>query len=430
MTAHASPEVSSNPTSVLLPRRFERWPIDRLQPYDKNPRTHSPEQIAKLVASLREFGFTNPILVDSRDGIVAGHGRLEAARAFGMTEVPVVVLDHLTEAQRRAYIIADNRLALDAGWDPALLASELAGLKLDGFDLGLTGFDDQELDAIFAEADSALTGAIDEDEAPELPVTAVSRTGDVWTLGRHRLLCGDATIAGDVARLVGGRHIHCLWTDPPYNVAYEGTAGSIQNDDQAPAAFAAFLGSAFSNAFATLRPGAAAYICHAETEGLAFRRAFIESGFKLSSCLIWRKNSLVLGRSDWQWAHEPVLYGWKPGAAHAWYGGRDKTTVLDENKPFRNADHPTMKPVGLVERMIVNSTKSGQVVLDLFAGSGTTLIACERSARIARALEIDPRFVDVAVRRWEQFTGKQAVLEQTGKTFAEVGAARTEEAAA
>lgn len=429
MKPSPSPAATSSAEPVVLPKRFEHWDIDRLRPYDKNPRTHSPEQITKLVASLREYGFTNPILVDSTDGIVAGHGRLEAARALGMTEVPVVVLDHLTAAQRRAYIIADNRLALDAGWDPALLASELAGLKLDSFDLGLTGFDDEELDAIFATADSQITGAIDEDDAPNPPVTPVSRTGDLWTLGRHRLLCGDATIANDVSRLVGGRQVHCLWTDPPYGVAYEGNAGTIQNDDLDPAAFAVFLGSAFTNAFTTLRPGAVAYICHAETGGMAFRRAFVESGFKLSSCLIWRKNSLVLGRSDWQWAHEPVLYGWKPGAAHAWYGGRDKTTVLDENKPFRNTEHPTMKPVGLVERMIVNSTKTGQVILDLFAGSGTTLIACERSARIARALEIDPRFVDIAVRRWEEFTGKQAVLEETGETFADIRTQRLQEAA-
>lgn len=414
---------------VVLPKRYELWHIDRLRPYDKNPRTHSPEQITKIVASIREYGFTNPILVDSRDGIVAGHGRLEAARAIGMAEVPVFVLDHLTDAQRRAYIIADNRLALEAGWDPDLLASELEGLKLDGFDLGLTGFGEDELDAIFATADAALDGAIDEDEVPALPVTPISRTGDLWILGRHRLLCGDATVATDVERLLGRKHAYCLWTDPPYNVAYEGSAGTIQNDDQDPAAFAAFLAGAFENAIAALRPGAAAYVCHSETEGLAFRRAFVEAGFKLSSCLIWRKNSLVLGRSDWQWAHEPILYGWKPGAAHPWYGGRDKTTVIDENKPFRNADHPTMKPVGLVERMIANSTKPGQLVLDLFAGSGTTLIACERSARIGHALEIDPRFVDVAVRRWEEYTGKQAILDETGQTSADVRTERTQEAA-
>lgn len=413
---------------VVMPRRFEHWDIERLRPYDKNPRTHSAEQVTKLVASLREFGFTNPILVDSKDGIIAGHGRLEAARAVGMQEVPVVVLDHLTDAQRRAYILADNRLALEAGWDPALLASELEALKLDSFELGLTGFDAEELDGIFAAADTSPIGGADEDEAPTLPVTPVSRPGDLWSVGRHRILCGDATVAADVERLLGGKLAHCLWTDPPYGVAYEGSAGTIQNDDLDPAAFAAFLAGAFGNALAVLRPGAAAYVCHAETEGLAFRRAFIEAGFKLSSCLIWRKNSLVLGRSDWQWAHEPILYGWKPGAAHAWYGGRDKTTVLDENKPFRSADHPTMKPVGLVERMITNSTKNGQVILDLFAGSGTTLIACERTARVGRALEIDARFVDVAVRRWEEFTGKQAVLEATGQTFADVRAERTEEA--
>lgn len=423
------PDVRPEPDVIVLPHRFEHWHVDRLRPYDKNPRTHSDEQIRKLVASLRAYGFTNPILVDSKNGIIAGHGRLIAARAIGMTEVPVVVLDHLTDAQRRAYIIADNRLALDAGWNEDLLAAELADLKLDGFDLGLTGFDEEELDGIFAAADSLLEGPVDEEDVPPTPVTPVSRTGDFWTLGRHQLLCGDATNTDDVRKLMGRRLAHCLWTDPPYNVSYEGTAGTIQNDNQDPAAFAAFLGAAFINGINVIRPGAAAYICHAETEGLAFRKAFVEAGFKLSSCLIWRKNSLVLGRSDWQWAHEPILYGWKPGAAHSWFGGRDKTTVLEENKPSRNPDHPTMKPVALVERMIVNSTKTGHVVLDLFSGSGSTLIACERTARLARLLEIDPRFVDVAVRRWEQFTNKAAVLDETGETFAEVQAKRVEDAA-
>lgn len=415
--------------TIVLPRRFEHWQIDRLRPYDKNPRTHSEDQIRKLIASLREYGFTNPILVDSKDGIVAGHGRLFAAQAIGMTEVPVVVLDHLTDAQRRAYIIADNRLALEAGWDEDLLAAELSNLKLDGFELGLTGFGEDELDAIFASADSQLEGPVDEEDVPPPPVVAISRPGDAWTLGRHRVVCGDATIADDVRLLMRRKLAHCLWTDPPYNVGYEGSAGTIQNDTQDPAAFAAFLSAAFANAIGSMRAGAAAYVCHAETEGLAFRKAFTEAGFKLSSCLIWRKNSLVLGRSDWQWAHEPVLYGWKAGAAHSWYGGRDKTTVLEENKPFRNAEHPTMKPVALVERMIVNSTKQGHVVLDLFSGSGSTLIACERSARSARLLEIDPRFVDVAVRRWEQFTNKAAILDETGETFADVRAKRTAEAA-
>lgn len=429
MKPSPSPAAYPSTEPVVLPKRFEHWHVDRLRPYDKNPRTHSPEQIAKLVASLREFGFTNPILVDSASGIVAGHGRLLAARAIGMTEVPVVVLDHLSDAQKRAYIIADNRLAMDAEWDENRLAAELAGLKLDGFDLELTGFGEEELDAIFATADASLDGPVDEEDVPPPPVTPVSRTGDLWILGRHRLLCGDATVTTDVERLVAGKRAHCLWTDPPYNVAYEGSAGSIQNDDLDPAAFAAFLAAAFGNAMASLRPGAAAYICHADTEGLAFRRAFTEAGFKLSSCLIWRKNSLVLGRSDWQWAHEPILYGWKPGAAHSWYGGRDKTTVLEENKPVSNVQHPTMKPVALIERMVVNSTKAGHVVLDLFVGSGSTLIACERTARTARLLEVDARFVDVGVRRWEGFTGREAVLEETGQSFADVKAQRAREVA-
>lgn len=450
-----------------LAKRIELWPIERLKPYERNARTHDAAQVSKIAASITEFGFTNPILVDSADGIIAGHGRLMAAKELGLTEVPVIVLDHLTDAQRRAYILADNRLALDAGWDESLLAEELAALQGEGFDLGLTGFNEDEISDLLDGAggdDDEPPG--DENEVPEVPARPVSRRGDVWILGNHRLICGDSTNLTDIERLAAGDQIECLWTDPPYNVAYEGTAGSIKNDDMEDGAFRQFLHDAFVCAFTVMKPGGAAYVAHADTEGYNFRGAFRDAGFKLSGCLIWRKNSLVLGRSDYQWQHEPILYGWKEGTAHRWYGARNKTTmvefdgglfdqigereyqitigeqtliiegdnllvrearptVITEEKPKRNAEHPTMKPVPLIERFLLNSTKRGDTVLDLFGGSGSTLIACEKLGRIARLCELDEKFVDVIVRRWQEFTGKAARLEPTGQTFDDVAYGRT-----
>lgn len=401
----------------------EQWPIERLRPYERNPRKNDPA-VPRMVAAIKEFGFRIPIVARSDGQVVDGHLRLKAAFALELATVPVALADNLTDQQIRAFRLLANQSSNWADWDEDLLALELTALRDEEFDLDLTGFDEEELDSIFAATDSELDGPVDEEDVPAPPASPVSQTGDLWILGRHRVLCGDATIAADVKPLMGGKLAHCLWTDPPYGVAYEGAAGTIANDDLAPAAFATFLAAAFGNAAAAVRPGAAAYVCHADTEGLAFRRAFVEAGFKLSGCLIWKKNTLVLGRSDWQWIHEPVLYGWKAGAAHSWYGGRDQTTVLEENKPARNESHPTMKPVALIERMLVNSTKTGHVVLDLFGGSGSTLIACERTARTARLLELDPRFVDVILRRWQEFTGKRAVLDSTGEHFERVAERR------
>ena len=448
-------------------QRIELWPVERLKPYDRNARTHSPDQVAKIAASIAEFGFTNPILVDSADGIIAGHGRLAAATELGLPEVPVIVLDHLTDAQRRAYILADNRLAELAGWDNGMLAGELLALKDEGFDIGLAGFSDEELAELLGEVDvEQLDPKADEDEVPAEPVRPIARRGDIWILGRHRLICGDSTMLDDVEAVVGDTPVECMWTDPPYNVAYEGTAGSIKNDDMEDGQFRQFLTDAFVTAFAVMKPGGAAYVAHADTEGYNFRGAFKDAGFKLSGCLIWRKNSLVLGRSDYQWQHEPILYGWKEGAAHRWYGERNKTmiaefegqtfeqvgdrawqirigeqtlivegegltvrdarpTVVTEEKPKRNAEHPTMKPVALIERYLLNSTKPGDVVLDLFGGSGSTLIACEKLGRAARLVELDEKFVDVIVRRWQDYTGKAAKLESTGQSFSEVSAKRS-----
>jgi DNA modification methylase len=446
----------------LSPKKLEHWPLDRLIPYDRNARTHSTEQVEQIAASIREFGFTNPILVDKDSGIIAGHGRLAAAKIIGLETVPVIVLPHLTDAQRRAYILADNKLALNAGWDEAMLAQELKALMGEDFDLSLIGFSDDELSDLLEDFDDGLSaGSGDEEAVPETPINPTSRMGDLWILGNHRVICGDSTSSGSLEKLLGQELAECLWTDPPYNVAYEGTAGKIKNDDMGDSEFRKFLYDAFVNAFSFMKPGGAAYVAHADTEGLNFRAAFIEAGFKLSSCVIWKKNSLVLGRSDYQWQHEPILYGWKEGAAHRWYGARNKTTIQEfdggvfeqiadqkwqinigqqtlivegkdiavteaypsvvlEEKPKRNGEHPTMKPVALIERFLNNSTKKNDVVLDLFGGSGTTMIACEKLGRSARLVELDEKFCDVIVKRWQEYTGKKAIHAETGKTFDEI----------
>lgn len=447
-----------------MAKNIELWPVERLQPYAKNARTHSDAQVAQIAASIVEFGFTNPILVDSHDGIIAGHGRLMAAKSLGLADVPVIVLDHLTDAQRRAYIIADNKLALNAGWDEKLLAEELAALKNDGFDLGLTGFGDEELDALLPDViDPAGSG--DPDAAPAVEAIPVSVTGDVWVLGRHRLLCGDSTSIDDLERLLAGEQAECIWTDPPYNVAVDGIAGKIANDDMSDSDFAQFLSDVFTAAAAVTKPGGACYVAHSKTERMNFTKAFLDAGFHLSGNLIWRKNTFTLSRSDYQWQHEPILYGWKEGAAHRWYGGRNKTSILEfgglpfeqigenkwqfvmgetalvisgeglqveelrgsvlfEEKPARNSDHPTMKPVALVERMLSNSAKKGDVVLDMFGGSGSTMIACERLNMRAHLMELDPKFCDVIVKRWQEFTGREAIHEESTQTFAELDGQR------
>lgn len=439
-------------------RPYKSLPLDSLVPYNRNARTHAPEQVDQLVAAITEFGFTNPLLVDEQNRIIAGHGRLEAARRLGMAEVPCLLVEGLTDAQRRALVLADNKLALNAGWDLDLLRSELSDLRDEGFDLGLTGFDGLELAELFAvEGD---LGGKDPDDAPELQAETVSQPGDVWVLGAHRVICGDATDIGVLERLLGTEQVDICWVDPPYNVDYEGSAGKIKNDHMADAAFRDLLRSMFSAAFTVMKPGAAIYVAHADTEGLNFRAAFREAGFKLSGCIIWRKESLVLGRSDYQWQHEPILYGWKPGSKHRWYGGRKQTTVqslgdgspfvqgddgrwqvrigdqvlvvdgeasvtelvptiMNEPKPKRSADHPTMKPVALIERQLKHNARAGDLVLDFCGGSGSTLIAADRLGMSARLVEIDPRFVDVIVRRWQHYTGRTAV-DQSGRSFPEV----------
>ncbi|SPB18547.1 DNA methylase N-4/N-6 domain-containing protein [Caballeronia novacaledonica] len=392
-----------------------------LVPYERNARAHSPAQIDLLVASLREFGFTNPVLIDDRNRVIAGHGRLLAAQAIGMAEVPCVVLSHLTEVQRRAYILADNQLAERAGWDRELLALELGALRDDGFDLALTGFESKDLERLIGP--EGLPGLTGEDNAPPCPDAPVSERGDVWLCGPHRVMCGDALDAADMARLMGNSTAALVLTDPPYNVDYEGKGRQrlkIVNDAMAGAAFHEFLLSAFTAMLAHATPGAPAYVFHADTEGLNFRRAFADAGWRLAEVGVWVKPAFVLGHHDYHWRHEPIIYGWKPGAAHRWYGDRSQSTVWTFDRPTRSDDHPTMKPVALLAYLTMNSSEVGDIVLDPFGGSGSTMIACAQLGRVARLMEIDPRYCDVVVRRWQDFSGERASRESDGAWFEEL----------
>ena len=389
--------------------------VAQLIPYQNNARTHSKEQINKLRASIREFGFVNPVIIDREYNVIAGHGRIAAAREEGITEVPCVFVDHLTEAQKKAYILADNRMALDAGWDEDMLRVELEALEEMGYDLGLTGFDDKELAALFP-AEEAKEDDFDVDA--ELQKPTFTKTGDVWTLGRHRLVCGDATDPAVYAVLMDSTKANLVITDPPYNVNYEGSAGKIKNDNMAGEKFYEFLLAAFKNMESVMAPDASIYVFHADTEGLNFRRAFADAGFYLSGCCIWKKQSLVLGRSPYQWQHEPVLYGWKKNGKHQWYTGRKETTIWEFDKPKKNGDHPTMKPIPLLAYPIGNSSMTNAIVLDPFGGSGSTLITCEQTDRICRTIELDEKFCDVIVNRYIEQVGSAdgVTVERDGKT--------------
>lgn len=378
-------------------------PITKLVPYVNNARTHSPEQINKLRSSLREFGFINPVIIDRDFGVIAGHGRILAAKEEGIAEVPCVFADHLTEAQKKAYILADNRMAMDAGWDEELLRVEIEALQAEAFDLSLTGFDEKELSDLFK--DDADVQEDDFDVAAELEKPTFSKSGDVWTLGRHRLLCGDSTKAETFAILMNGRKASLVVTDPPYNVNYEGTAGKIKNDNLADEKFYQFLFDAFSNIEKVMADDASIYVFHADSKGLIFRQAFHDAGFYLSGCCIWKKNALVLGRSPYQWQHEPCLFGWKVGGKHQWYSDRKQTTIWEYDRPKSSKDHPTMKPVALMAYPIQNSCMSNCIVLDPFLGSGSTLIACEETGRICYGVELDEKFCDVIVKRYLEKTG-------------------------
>ncbi len=408
-----------------LADKLEHWPIERLLPYIRNARTHSEAQIAQIAASIAEFGFTAPILAGSDGVIVAGHGRLAAARKLGLATVPVVVLEHLTPTQRRALVIADNKIAENAGWDEELLRLELAELQEADFDLALTGFDADELLEIMAGEETTTEGNTDEDAAPEVPVTPVSKPGDVWIMGQHRLLCGDSTNAASYTLLMAGEKAHMVVTDPPYGVNYansakdklRGTNRPILNDNLGED-FEPFLKAALTPMIAHCQ--GAIYIAMSSSELDTLQSAFRAAGGKWSTFIIWAKNTFTLGRSDYQRQYEPILYGWPEGANRHWCGDRDQGDVWHFNKPRVNDLHPTMKPVELVERAIRNSSRPGDLVLDPFGGSGTTLIAAEKSGRQARLIELDPKYVDTIVRRWQDYAGAQAIRESDGIRFDDV----------
>jgi len=392
-------------------------PITKLVPYVNNARTHSPEQINKLRSSLREFGFINPVIIDRDFGVIAGHGRILAAKEEGIAEVPCVFADHLTEAQKKAYILADNRMAMDAGWDEELLRVEIEALQAEAFDLSLTGFDEKELSDLFKRDGDVQEDDFDVDAELEKPT--LSKSGDVWTLGRHRLVCGDSTKAETFDTLMQGRKANLVVTDPPYNVNYEGTAGKIKNDNLADEKFYQFLFDAFSNIEKVMADDASIYVFHADTEGLNFRKAFADAGFYLSGCCIWKKPSLVLGRSPYQWQHEPCLYGWKKSGKHQWYADRKQTTIWEFEKTKKNTDHPTMKPIPLLAYPIQNSSMSNTLVLDPFGGSGSTLIACEQTDRDCYTIELDEKYCDVIVKRYIEQAGSAdgVSVERDGKTY-------------
>ena len=373
---------------------------DKLVPYVNNARTHSAEQILKLRSSLREFGFVNPIIIDKDFNVIAGHGRLMAAKEEGINEVPCVFADFLTEAQKKAYILADNRMAMDAGWDEELLKIEMEELQNLGYDLGYTGFDEKELAELFGIDDKEVEDD-DFDLTAALEKASFVEKGDVWFVGKHKLMCGDATSSEDVSKLMEDKKANLILTDPPYNVAFKSSDGlTIQNDSMGNNDFYNFLYSSFKNMAEHLENGGAAYIFHADTEGLNFRKAFIDAGFHLAGCCIWVKDSLVLGRSDYQWQHEPVLYGFMQNGKHPWYSDRKQTTIWNFDKPKKNSNHPTSKPLDLLAYPIKNSTQAYAIVIDTFGGSGSTLMACEQMNRICYTMELDEKYASVILRRY------------------------------
>ncbi|MFA7174480.1 MAG: site-specific DNA-methyltransferase [Kiritimatiellia bacterium] len=397
---------------------YKTVPTDSLLPYIRNSRTHSDEQVAQIAASIKEFGFLNPIIIDGDNSIIAGHGRVMAAQKLGIKELPCIEASHLSDTQRRAYIIADNKLALNAGWDDDMLRIELEELGVAGFDLDLTGFSLDEIDEL--QIEEIEDGLTDEDSVPEVVDDPVSVLGDVWMLGKHRLMCGDSTSIESLEQLCKGQLVDMWLTDPPYNVAYEGKtkdALTIKNDSMADDQFRQFLRDCYVAADSVMKPGAVFYIWHADSEGYNFRGAAQDAGWKVRQCLIWKKSSMVMGRQDYHWKHEPCLYGWKEGAGHLWAADRKQTTILEFDKPSRNGEHPTMKPVELFEYQMLNNTKGGDIIMDSFGGSGTTIIAAEKNGRVGYLMELDPKYCDVIIKRWQDYTGKEAVLEASGDKF-------------
>jgi len=391
--------------------KIEIVDINTIKPYENNPRKLKDSAIEKVAKSIKEFGFRQPIVVDKEKIIVVGHTRYRASKKLGLTTVPITIADNLTPEQINAYRIADNRTNEEAEWDIELLKSELKDLQLKDFDLDLTAFDEDQLNNFLFEVKEGLT---DEDAVPETPEEPITKLGDIWKLGKHKLICGDSTKLDTYEKLCGETKVDLYLTDPPYNVSYVGKTKeklTIQNDKQTDDEFIQFLSQAFVSADSVLKMGGAFYIWHSDSEGLNFRLACIEAKWKLRQTLIWSKNSMVMGRQDYHWQHEPCLYGWKEGSSHSWYSDRKQTTIIKYDRPTKSKLHPTMKPVGLMEYLVKNSSKQEDIILDSFLGSGSTLIACEKQSRICYGVELDPKYCDVIVKRWEQFTGKKAELE-------------------
>ena len=413
-------------------------PPPQLRQYDQNARRHPEEQIRNLVTSIRNFGFNNPVLIDEHKDIIAGHGRVQAALELGLEEIPCVELSHLTPEKKRAYMLADNRISDQGGWDDDLLCLELSELKAVGMDLEITGFGDKEWKRLLPEKSVLPEGR--EDDIPPVRDTAISQPGDIWILGNHRVMCGDSTRMDDMKQLVDGQPVEMIWTDPPYNVDYRSTDGkTIQNDNMSKKHFRQFLSGLFMSCHKVAMPGCPIYVAYSSNSSPEFRKALMVSGWYIAQTLIWVKNHFKIGRADYQNKHEPVLYGWKEGKSHPWYGDRRHTTVMDANihlddmsheallelarswqyiisgtvikakKPVVSKEHPTMKPVFLILQMMTNSSLPGNLVLDPCGGSGSTLIAAEKIQRRACLMEIEPRYCDVIITRWQNYTGREAV---------------------
>jgi DNA modification methylase len=408
-----------SPTAVRVHDQIETLALDALVPYARNSRTHSAEQIAQIAASIREFGFTNPVLIDDAGGIIAGHGRVLGARAVGLAAVPCLRLVGLSAAQKSAYVIADNKLALNAGWDDALLALEMRDLQGMDFDLGLLGFDTSEIDQLLAGLDATPEGDTDADDVPEPPAAPVSRLGDVWLLGKHRLMCGDSAKSKDVATLMAGAKACLMVTDPPYGVAYVGKtkdALTVENDDVDSATLKTMCTDWFDNANLALQDGA--YVLATVPAGplhLIFAGDWLDRGW-LRQIMVWNKDSMVLGHSEYHYKHEPILFGWKPGKRLV-NSDRTKTTVWDFKRPKRSTEHPTMKPVEMWCYAITQHSEQGGGLYEPFSGSGTSIMAAQQTGRICYAMELSPQYVDVAVTRWQNYTGQRATLEATGEPF-------------
>lgn len=401
---------------------FQFIPIEKLVPYANNARKHSPEQVNKIRSSLREFGFINPIIIDKDFGVIAGHGRLMAAQEENISEVPCVLVDHLTEAQKKAYIIADNKLALDAEWDEELLKLEIETLKDMDFDISFTGFDDLEVaDLMSINFEDAQEDSFDVEA--ELQKPCFSKDGDIWTLGRHKVICGDSTDPDTYTRLLGNTKVNLVCSDPPYFVNLESSSGKIKNDDLNDTDGYKFLLSTFSNFYKAMAKDASIYIFYASAKARIFHDAYEDAGFKVGAGLVWKKDSLVLSRTDWKFIHEPLIFGWKKDGIHKWYGDAKQVTVFEfdriKNSKTEGAGHPSSKPVPLIAYLISLSAQTNGLVLDGFLGSASTLIACEQLNRICYGVELEPKFVDVAVERYAAMVDsyENIFVERDGKNF-------------